>query len=246
MDNIQGKITAYIVDDEEKSVSNLEYFLNNYCSSFKVIGTNTSSFEALSYIRSLKPKLLFLDINMPKINGFELLKLIDDIDLIVVFVTAHSEFAIKAIKNNAFDYLLKPISIKELLSLEKKIIQKISNDNNLDQPFTNQRIIFSLNEGHVVEDLSNITYFKSENNYTHVFREEGKKILLSKSLKHFEESLKNTQFHRVNNSFLINILHVKRIIKGSHVEMSNGVKIEISRRRINLLNDKINLMFKKL
>ena len=120
MDSLQRKITTFIVDDEEKSVSNLEYFLNNYCKTFEIVGTSTSSFEALSQIRDLKPQLLFLDINMPKMNGFELLKLIDNNELVVVFVTAHSEFGIEAIKNNVFDYLLKPISIKELLSLEKK------------------------------------------------------------------------------------------------------------------------------
>lgn len=245
---MREKLTAFLVDDEKRSTTVLEDFIKSYCHNLEVIGKSNNPMEAVAAIKENLPEVLFLDISMPQINGFELLDLVKDVVNQVVFITAYEEFAIKAIKNNAVDYLLKPVSIKELLELEKKLIDNHQKNTivNDDNTFKKENLVFLVNEGYVTDSVDNIIYLKSENNYTHVYRKEGKSLFISKTLKHFQNKLEENQFIRIHNSYLINIYHVKQFVKGDYVIMSNGEKITVSRRKISVLEEKINTIFKKL
>ncbi len=253
-------ITAFIVDDEIKSISNLKNLIHKYCSKIEVIGSVQSPIEALDLINESAPDVLFLDIEMPKINGFELLNLLGDrIHFKVVFVTAYNQFAIKAIKVNALDYLLKPISIKDLLALETKLIVSKKADvihasqlNTLmEQVFRKtpvKKLLLPSEDGHILEPLDNILYFKSENNYTNVYRCVGSVLLIAKTLKTFESQLPDNQFIRIHNSFLINISHIEKVAKhdGGYVVMKGGKKIAVSRRRMTNLQIQLKSTFTSL
>lgn len=258
---LKEKITAFLIDDEEKSISNLKNLIAKYCQNIEVIGSNQSALEAISEIKKKAPKVLFLDIQMPNINGLDFLKLIDNLNLIVVLVSAYDKYAMQAIKLNVFDYLLKPISIRELIEVEKKITALLNTNeltkssttetpeiHNFNKEQGEQKIVFSSQEGSLVEEISNILYFKSESNYTMVYRTNGKNILLSKTLKHFENNLKNNHFARVHNSYLINLHQVKQVYKkqGNYLVMKNGEEIVVSRRKLADFEKKFNLIFKKL
>ena len=257
-------IEAFIIDDEERSINNLKHLIQNYCQNINVIGSHQSPLEAISQIKKVKPKVLFLDIQMPNINGLEFLELINDLELTVIVVSAYDQYAIKAIKLNVFDYLLKPVSIKELIEIEKKLLRLYSNPSvEKIQPdsqhlkdtkriqnnnFLDQKIILPLQEGAFIESVSNILYFQSNNNYTSVYRITGKRLMMSKHLKYFEDCLDRSVFVRVHNSYLVNIHHVKKYCKqgGNYLVMNNDEKLLISRRKVTDFEQKLNSIFKKL
>ena len=240
-------LKAFLVDDEKKSLSNLENLIHQYCPKIHVIGSTQSSVEAVQLIKKSSPDVLFLDIEMPEINGFELLKLLGDTSKYkVVFVTAYNQFAIKAIKENALDYLLKPISIKELMEVEERLLN-VSKPLSTKDEIVKDKIVISIHEGYVVEALENILYFQSESNYTTIIRKEGKDLVISKTLKHFENELLEHQFIRIHNSFLINSIYIEKVVKHqSYLMMKGGKKITISRRRMASVLELLKHNFKSL
>jgi len=247
LQNMSAILNAFLVDDEKKSLRNLENLIHQYCPKIHVIGSTQSSLEAVRLIKELSPDVIFLDIEMPEINGFELLKLLVDTSKYkVVFVTAYDQFAIKAIKENALDYLLKPISIKELMEVEKKLLQVFKSHLTKDE-VVKDKIVISIHEGYVVEALENILYFQSESNYTTIVRKVGKDLIISKTLKHFENELLNHQFIRIHNSFLIHSIYIEKVVKQeSYLVMKGGKKITISRRRMTNLLELLKHNFKSL
>ncbi len=258
-------LTTFLVDDERKSLINLKDLISDYCSCLKVIGTEQDPLKAIYEIEKKKPDVLFLDIQMPNLSGFELLKALDLPNIKVVFVTAYDEFAIKAIKVGAMDYLLKPVLIKELLDVEKKLIEQIDSDkketksssqkesldNFIGHVFAQQpseKILIPIKNGYVIENLSNIIYLESEGNYTHIYRNEGVKILVSKPLSYFEKKLDNTSFIRVHNSYIINIFKIEKIINtsGMYLILEGNKKISVSRRKIAYVNERLSKIHKRI
>jgi len=238
-------IKALIVDDEINNRENLNTLLKEYCKEVEVTGMADSVDSAFRFINSQKPDLVFLDIKMPKKNGFALLEQMDDIDFEVIIVTAYDEYAIQAIKFCAIDYLLKPIDVVELCLAVKNVTKR------LDKKEENERLkqlvrqlnsqglstkigLASQNKIDFVE-IARITRCEADNNYTHVYFDDQKKMTISKTLKEFEELLKDHGFIRIHQSHLVNPAHIQSLQKsdGGYVQMLDDKILPISRARKN-------------
>lgn len=257
------KIKAFILDDEAKSISNLKNLISQYCPQIGVLGSSQSPIEAVKFIHEHSVEVLFLDIEMPLINGFDFLKLFEDsIDFKVIFVTAYNQFAIEAIKVNALDYLLKPISIKELINTEQKLLKVLRGNEakhienqqlvhlltDMAKRKSIQKLMLPTEEGLIIKPLQDILYFKSENNYTYVHNTDGSSQLISKTLKGFESLLESSGFVRIHNSYLVNILYIEKVVKhdGGYVIMKGGDKLMVSRRKMTVLQEQLKSNFKTL
>lgn len=235
--------TAIIIDDEEFGRNALKSSLKMFCQSFEIIGEADSVGSGLNLLKSCNPDVLFLDIRMKDGTGFDLLQLIEDHDFNLVFTTAYDEYAIKAFKFSAIDYLLKPIDPESLIELEKKLAK--STNSHLAKK---KEILLGNKESlqliglHTFEGLS---YFRIEelvrceanSNYTS-FHFLDKKVLVSRPLKDYEEILPVQTFFRIHKSHLIQQKFIKRINKSSStVEMYDGTILELARRRKDLFID---------
>ena len=248
-------LNAIIVDDELNAITNLKKLVSIYCPSIKVIDTATGAESAVILINRLKPDVVFLDIAMPKKNGFELLNMLNFMPLIV-FVTAHEKYAINAIKASAVDFLLKPVDITELKKVEEKLlqIQAIRNKNvnesytavvgNLVNMLHNPGVIKKITlpdaHGYNIVDLEDVLYLEGGDNYTSFYLNKHKKVVVSRTLKEYEGLLGDQGFFRIHKSSIINLIHLKNINKenGIDVVMSDGRKLPVSRRRSTELLDK--------
>lgn len=238
-------IKALVVDDELNNRENLHSLLSEYCKEVEVIGMADSVDAAFRIIRTQKPDLVFLDIRMPEKDGFKLLENLDEIDFEVIVVTAYNQYAIQAIKFCAIDYLLKPIDLTELRKavdlVSKRVHQKEENErlkqliNHLNLGGRSPRI--GLASQHKVDfvEIARITRCEADNNYTHVFLDHPEKMTISKTLKEFEDLLKEHGFIRVHQSHLINSAHIKSLQKsdGGYIRMTDDSIVPISRTRKN-------------
>jgi len=237
-------IRAIIVDDEENNRENLNSLIEEYCEDVEVVGLADSVDTALKLIRSQKPDLVFLDRKMPKKDGFRLLESLSEINFEVIIVTAYNQYAIKAIRFCAVDYLLKPIDINELTNavenVSQRISQKLENDrlrqlaNFLNNNAPKKIGLASQHRVDFVE-ISKICRCESDDNYTHFFLDNGEKMTVSKTLKEFEELLVDYGFIRIHQSHLVNSSHIKSYQKsdGGYITMDDGAVIPISRTRRN-------------
>ena len=237
-------IRAIIVDDEENNRENLNSLIQEYCKDVEVVGFADSVDTAFKLIRSQDPDLVFLDIKMPKKDGFKLLESLNEINFEVIIVTAYNQYAIKAIKFCAVDYLLKPIDIVELTNavenVSQRINQKLENDRlrQLTNFFNNnapRKIGLASQQRVDFVEISEICRCESDDNYTHFFLDNGKKMTVSKTLKEFEELLVDYGFIRVHQSHLVNSSHIKSYQKsdGGYIIMNDGSVISISRTKRN-------------
>jgi len=231
-------IKAIIVDDEKHSVATLTWKIENFCPDVELIAQFTDSSEALNYIRENKPDLLFLDIEMPRLNGFELLEeLGDDISFEVIFITAYDEFGINAVKANALDYLLKPVQNQELKAAIEKYKIKKSIDNQNDHVQQNNlktnKIALATKESIEFVNPDDIISCKSDSNYTMIYLTGDRKKLISKTLKEVEQWLSPYSFFRAHHSHLVNLQHIKEYVRadGGHLLLSNEKTIPVSRNR---------------
>jgi len=239
-------LNAILIDDEQNCLKMLEWELGNSCPNVTILGSYDNGKEGLKAIHSKKPDIVFLDIEMPYLNGFELLELIPNIDFDVIFTTAYDEYAVKAIKISAIDYLLKPIDGDDLVKAVERVEEKKKNNigsENIDflkkQLEDSRRnnvknLALPTYEGYVFVKLENIVYAQSDNNYATVYLKTGKKILISRTLKEVAEMLaEQSNFFRVHNSFLINLNEIKNYIKsdGGYLIMSNDGKVKVSRNK---------------
>lgn len=231
------KYTAVIIDDEEDSRSNTRSMLQNYCSEIEVIGEAASGPEGKTKIQELKPHVVFLDINMPGMNGFQMLEGIYNRDFCVVFLTAYSEHGITAVKAGATDYLLKPLMLSELQGAIRKVVQhyeskpavtsgKAEADKNI--------VLISHSKGFTLVDFKDIVWLEASDNYTNLFLNGQKKIVASKTLKEFEAILPTVDFFRIHRSALINVNYVKEYSnnEGGEVILSDGTHVQVSKARI--------------
>lgn len=242
-----SEIKAIIVDDEQHCIDALQTMLQKKCPEVTVLGGVNSVKEARDMIIELQPDVVFLDVEMPHQNGFELLKLFDKITFDVIFTTAYEQYALKAIKFNALDYLLKPFSVKELQDAISKCVSRrngqqgeqstspievfLQNMKTLHQ--THKKIALPTINGLVFMPVQNIVRCESTGNYTRIFFTDKKNLMVSRPLKEFEELLTDVDFFRVHNSHLINLQQMQSYIQGEggFALMSDGTQVEISRRR---------------
>ncbi|MBN1767328.1 MAG: response regulator transcription factor [Prolixibacteraceae bacterium] len=245
------RINTIIVEDEKSNRENLTKILSEYCPKVNVVAQCSSAIEGKKAIMNFKPELVFLDIEMPGGSGFSLLESIDEIDFEVIFVTAHDHYGIKAVKFCALDYILKPVDILELThaveKLEKRLAEKKENiqmktllANRHSEP-KNIKIALPLTDKIEFIEVTSILRCKGEGNYTHIHLINGEKILVSKTLKEFDELLSEHNFLRVHQSHLINLNEVKSYIKtdGGYIKMKDGSTVNISRQRRNWVVDQL-------
>lgn len=237
-------INAIIIDDEVHCITALNNDLKMFCQDVAVIDTCQSAKEGLLSIKRNKPDLVFLDIEMPWMNGFEMLELIDnEINFQIIFTTAYDQFAIKAFKVSAIDYLLKPIDSDDLINAVDKAKKALTNDDangkisnflhNTKAPAGEQKIGIPNREGYEFIPVNKIIYCKANGAYTEIVLTDNKKILLSKPLGETEEILPAEIFERIHHSILVNIHHINQYKKttGSYIIMNNGDELNVSKSK---------------
>ena len=248
-------IRSIIVEDEKHSRETLRGMLTRYCKNVEVIAEADSYRGGLKLIREHHPEVVFLDIQMPDGSGFRMLEEIEEIDFEIIFTTAFDQFAIKAIKYSALDYLLKPIDPEELVKAVKKVENKISNqqvnqniqvllDNIKSKETDPHKIVLSTSEKIHIIETDQILRCESDNYYTNFFLADGKKILVSKTLKENEELLSDHNFIRPHKSHLVNVKYIKGFLRsdGGYIELTDGSKIPVSRRKREKIIDIITHM----
>lgn len=236
-------IHAIIVDDENHCIQTLRYDLARLCPHVQVIGESLSGEDAIHKIRDLQPDLVFLDIEMPGMSGFELLRALERINFQVIFVTAYDQYAIQAFRFAALDYLLKPIvgeQLKEAVARAASYAHATHNATQLEVLMHNLRdglkspkIGLPSGRGMDFVNTDDILYCKAESNYTQISLRDGKKYTYSKTLKDIEHLLANLGFFRIHQSYLIHMGDVHRYLRddGGYVEMTDGFRIPIAKRR---------------
>lgn len=242
---MEESLTALIVDDEFQSRNYLSKLMLIAAPEVKLVGQASTGEEAYTAINDLNPRIVFLDIMLGNESGFDLLQRFRELTFDVIFTTAFNEFAIKAFKYNALDYLLKPIDREELSAAVERARERISKN---VKPTADQmehfyesvtgksqvqnKIAVPTAEGFEVMELDEILYCQSSSSYTHFYLSNKKKLTSSYPLRQYDEMLSDKNFFRAHKSFLVNLAHVKTYRKGEGgtIIMSDGQEIEVSRR----------------
>ncbi|MCL6295664.1 LytR/AlgR family response regulator transcription factor [Jejuia spongiicola] len=239
-------LKAVIVEDSRLARNELKELIKAH-KEIELLGEAENVDEGFKLITNTKPDLLFLDINMPEKDGFELLEMLDDVPL-TVFTTAFDEYAIKSFEYNAFDYLLKPINQKRFSKSIEKVVEKFSNSiatksKNEDALSIDKQIFIKDGEKCWLVKIHDISLFEIVGNYTRVFFESNKPLIY-KSLAQIEERLPNDVFFRANRQQIININHVKKVVSWFNgklkIEMNSGEEIEISRRQSYIFKEQLS------
>jgi two-component system LytT family response regulator len=233
-----------LVDDETNALEMMEWLLKTYCPQVETVALCNTAETGIEAIYRHKPDVVFLDIEMPRMNGFDMLEQIKNLSFEVVFCTAYDQFAIKAFKYAALNYLLKPVDPDDLKATIQRVEEKKAIPSreqfalllqHINQPpkLTPARIALTTGDGLIFVATGEIIYCKAESNYTNVILTGGRKIMVSRVLKELDETLGGADFYRVHSSFLININHVKKFIRGEggYIVMDNDDNITISRSR---------------
>jgi two-component system LytT family response regulator len=237
-------LRSILIDDEESNISSLTEKLHRHCPQIEIIAACNTAEKAIMAIDSLKPSLVFLDIEMPVMNGFLMLQQLEFKNFELVFTTAYDHYAIKAIRFSALDYLVKPIEIEELKIAVARAEQKredITSANQLELLLENllvkknnfQKIAIPTTEGLHFINMNDIIYLEANANYTHIILVDTKKYIVCHTLKDFEDMLPADTFVRVHNSYIINKNFAEKYIRGEggQVVLSNGSVIDISKRK---------------
>ena len=242
-------IKAVIIDDEPKAIQGLSWELSNFKNEIEIIATFTEPEKAINYIESSEIDCLFLDIEMPTMDGFQLLDKLTKTNFAIIITTAYNEYAITALKKEAIDYLLKPIDIDDLKETITKIKKHISKGFNADKfedillKFNNKlnhkKIIINTDGKLVFLEQEDIFYVASDGNYSTLFLSKNKKIVITKKLKEIDELLPSDHFFRNHNSYIINLNKIKEFVKSDgYVVLENNHKIPVSRQRKSQLLEK--------
>lgn len=237
------QLKAIIIDDERNSLQNLQQKLAEFCPDITIAATAERPEEAIGIIRQHNPDVLFLDIEMPRMNGFRMLEELDDYNGEIIFTTAYDHYAVDAIRISAFDYLTKPVSIAELQHAVARLLKhrqqhtrerfEILKQSMQQSKSPEDRMAIPSGDGLDFVQIKMIIRIESSSNYSRIFFTGGRSMLVTRLLKDFEEMLMPYRFFRVHHSHLINLAHINKYIKGEggHVIMSNGDQIDISRRK---------------
>jgi two-component system LytT family response regulator len=237
-------IKAILIDDELHCLNTLSILIRDFCPEITVVDRCTSGEKALESIENLRPDLIFLDIEMPSMNGFELLEHLNQIPFSLIFTTGYDQYAIRAIRFSALDYLLKPINSRELIAAVHKVqIQKnppsaeqfhmlLDQMQNRDGLFT--KIEVPTAEGYELIPTNELVNFEASNNYTRIYLKNKTRITACRTLKEMEEQLNSFgNFIRVHNSYIVNLNEVSKYIRGEggYLVMSDGSTITVSKSR---------------
>ncbi len=245
-------IKAIIVDDELTAIKSLQWEIENFCDNIEVTDTFTNPKEAISAINYLKPDCVFLDIEMPEMDGFQLLEKLEFRGFDLIITTAYDSYALKAFKESAIDYLLKPVDTDDLIKAVSKI-QVNKTENNLGKELykiiekirpqvTYNKITLALSGKTMYVEPHEILYCKSDGNYTEIFFENERKELLSKKIKDIELMINNPLFFRIHNSYLVNLNHIREFVKsdGQYIILDDSTSLPVSRSKRKELQDKLS------
>jgi two-component system LytT family response regulator len=233
-------IEAVIVDDEEKAIQSLAWELDHFPNEISVAASFTDPYKALDYLHEQGADCLFLDIEMPAMDGFQFIQKLQNKDLAVIITTAYNQYAIKALKNEAIDYLLKPIDaddLRETLAKIRRHTNRTHSANRLERLLSdtqtiNRRITVNTDGKLLFLDKAEILYAESDGNYSTLFLTDGRKIVLTKKLKEIDELLPPETFFRIHNSYIINLEKVKEYLKtDGYVVLVSNHKIPVSRKK---------------
>ena len=235
-------IKAVLGDDEEKAIKSLEWELEQFSREIRVVASFTDPFLALEYLKEQVPDCIFLDIEMPTMDGFQFIQKLQNKEVAVVITTAYNQYAIKALKNQAIDYLLKPIDADDL----KETIDKIHRHNarrlttsrlekfliSHNTHSQNRKITLNTDGKLLFLENEDILYAESDGNYSTIYLSDGRKLVLTKKLKEIDQLLPEKTFFRIHNSYIINLDKVKEYIKtDGYVVLESHHKIPVSRKK---------------
>ena len=237
-------LTAIIIDDETSSRNSLKQKLAHHCTEIEIIGECENGEAGIKMLSNKNPDIVFLDVEMPRMNGFTMLQQLPHKNFEVIFITAYDHYAIKAIKFSALDYLVKPVAIEDLKAAIEKVAQKRKQSKGnerlellLENLMTDkkelQRIAIPSMEGLQFVETGHIIYLEANSNYTCFYLTNNTKITVAKTLKDFEELLPTSVFMRIHHSYIINKNLVKKYIKGEggQVQMINDTVLDVARRK---------------
>lgn len=250
-------IRALLVDDEVNNLESLQFMLHNDCEGVEVIGKAENAVQARDWLTHHSTDVIFLDINMPVENGFQFLNSLSNKNFKVVFVTAYDNFAIQAIKASALDYILKPVNMEELRLAVEKVKHALSNPMSEQQnKLLLEHLLQTVNKksppkkialpqlgGISFIEVDNIVSLQADSNYTIIHLNDMQKIVISKTLKDFEDLLDPLQFARIHKSYIVNLKYIKEYstTDGGVVKMTDGNQWSISRRQLEIFLEKMKL-----
>lgn len=236
-------INCIIIDDEPKNTRLLQNMLEMYCPLINVLAAATDAKTGIDFIKELQPQLVFLDVEMPHLNGFDVLKQLEPLSFEVIFVTAFSQYAVEAFEHKATGYLTKPVNAEKLqaavANAVKRVEEKAINKNIFTLLAQNSKqevpdkIPLSTTGGLLFVKLSDIIYCESSGNYTHFFLNDEKKIVVSRQLGEYEKLLPDSAFIRIHDKYIINLSYIKEYVKGGggEVILENGKELPVATRR---------------
>jgi two-component system, LytTR family, response regulator len=236
-------IKTILVDDEANNLQFLQSLLKDNCSSLQVMETASSAADGLLMIQELHPQLVFMDVDMPGMTGFEVLKKLEPLSFEVIFVTAYNQYAMEAFEYNAVAYITKPIVTEKLVAAVEKAIIKIEEKKytehifslleNVQQKNEHDKIALPTLQGLQFVKLSQICYIESSGNYSNFFLADNTKIMVSRQLGEYEKLLPADNFARIHDKHIINLTCIKEYIKGSggEVVLENGARLTVAARR---------------
>lgn len=255
------KYRAIIVDDEALLINTLKSLLNEFCPEIEIVATANSAFEANLKIQATSPDIVFLDINLPKVNGLELLQTIENKKFQTIIITAYDNFALEALKAGAIDYILKPVVSSELKNAVDKAIKiihkqeaQIPDAKKESESVTDteneilNKIVIHHNNSYILIEFSDILWLEADRNYTNIVLDNGKIISSAKSLKSYEMLLPKDLFFRVHKSYLVNTQHLKEYLKDGKERvalMKNGQKITVSQPKQPEFKKFLTTIYKK-
>ena len=245
-------IKIVIIDDEPKAIASLQWELNNFCKDIDIVQTFTDANKALTFFKS-KPEIdcVFLDIEMPEMDGFGFLDQLPQREFAVIITTAYDQYGINAIKERALDYLLKPIDSDDLVKACEKV-KTFKKEHDFKDKFeatllemldraniSNKRLSINVDGKIVFLSADEILYCEGDGNYTSIFLENGEKLFITQTLKKLEDKLDMTSFFRVHNSYIINLSKVREYLKmDAYLILTNGKHIPVSRNKKTEFLDK--------
>lgn len=241
-------LRAVIIDDEPKAVELLSLRLSQHCPEVEVLAGCTSGAQGIEVITRFRPDIVFLDIEMPNLNGFQVLEAVEGIDFALIFVTAYDQFAIRAFRYSALDYLLKPLDTKDLVQAVERAQRNRSVDparlHHLKQQYLQplpERIALPYQNGVAFTPVKDILYCESDNNYTRFHLDNGIHHLVLKSLREIQELLEERDFIRIHRQYLVNINRIKKFVRGegNYVVMDDGYNIPVARAQKDRLKEKV-------
>jgi two-component system, LytTR family, response regulator len=237
-------LRAIIIDDEQKGINSIKLLIEKFISDVKVVAETTDAEKGVELIEDFMPEIVFLDIKMPHLNGFELLQKLTYRQFSLIFTTAHNEFGIQAIRNNALDYLLKPVDVEELQSAITKVKERLASKNEVPDlsgiltelnSASAYKIPFHTRDKVEYLNINDIVRLESDSNYTNVYAADGTKLMISKTLKDYEDLLcgGENKFMRVHQSHIINMKHVVKFTKenGGTIFMKGDQALPLSKNK---------------